>query len=529
MALVLPTEIWAKILPYLPHNSLHIAKYVNHSFNQICGDILLRKLDLTMTFSEYTVLEQLEFLRKQLSLAKSRPLAVKTLRFMPSVFIPFPYQPSGENRSGSWLFQILERIFKRKHEKPNQNPLWEECWRPEPPRSLVKAIEFDMSLSSLLPSLTSLEQLYIDNPNRSYGGWASNADIALKVASSRLTMLSIQFSAVDGSSIFPHMDSANPLVLPALQVFRLHANIDGPSPFAHLEVNVRHFISRSPLLGEIEYHPVCSDFQFVLNTMRSSVHPLLKVFKWTATEAVPLVYAPSTTPIAVPFTPLLTSHSRQLEILHLNPVPSLEGFRRLNTAQLIELRINLSCCDDRIQFFSLLVDAGQLVTLEVIGFEYSPQTIADSANLIPEVVLNRLKRLYLGIAFDSFSPRTLKTLASKALNLHTLSLIVATRPDKFWTRKEIQTICESFVVKFQLLIIHADLLDCKIWDFGIVVPEWKRVGILDFESVLNAISQRVPSIESFYGTGSLHLWERMEKNMDETWGGELWMEKSKWW
>ena len=82
---------------------------------------------------------------------------------------------------------------------------------------------------------------------------------------------------------------------------------------------------------------------------------------------------------------------------------------------------------------------------------------------------------------------------------------------------------------FQPLTLDTTLSEWRIRDFGIVFPEWKGVRILDFEGVLNAISQRVPSIGSFYGTGSLRLWDGMEKNIEETWGGELWMQKNKWW
>ncbi|KAH8801287.1 hypothetical protein DL96DRAFT_1635787 [Flagelloscypha sp. PMI_526] len=174
------------------------------------------------------------------------------------------------------------------------------------------------------------------------------------------------------------------------------------------------------------------------------------------------------------------------------------------------------------EFFTYVSHAVQLITLEITGYVYT--TIeSDPASLFPATGLSRLRRLYLGISLGLFSPQTMGMLASKMPNLHTLALLSEPWSGE-WTYASLRYRFDSLVFDFR----RSELPTWTLSDFGIllrVADKPDRSDISHFEQILKVIARRVPSITSFYGTGSLHVWDGMKTEIEENWGGELWRQR----
>ncbi|KAH8801300.1 hypothetical protein DL96DRAFT_1823768 [Flagelloscypha sp. PMI_526] len=491
----LPLEIWAKILAFLPSKSLHQAKQVNHAFHQVCRNHLSRDLILVAVFTEQNVEQELQVLRNRLNVAKLHPSLIKSIRFMPSLVIPdfYTLTPPIQKKP----FRLLRRLF-RKPEDPIRWPI---------PRN---ASDIDEGLASLIPSLTSLEELHMED------SWDSEcystADLALKITASRLTVLTLQFVSTTGLyNLFP---SKFTIALPVLRTFRLSliAGLDGD-----FEGRIQEILSASPLLQEIQYILWSGGVQTNSTSYGMDIvtHPHLKVFKWAT------VYTWNTPPF---LPPPFASHAFHFDVIHLDPPPSLYVFSSLNMAQLVELRVDLHARTNVADFFVAIMGAEQLVILEVIGFyPYDPTN--DPASLLPGTGFGQLRQLHLGILLPIFSVRSLRSLASKTVHLHKLALIVETPSGPIWTKSSLRDICEPLLYQFHLSTVNKLFSEWSLADFGILFRNWTEqfaVRITDFEGVLAAISRQVPSITSFYGTRSLRLWEGIEGEIDRKWGGELW-------
>ncbi|KAH8801314.1 hypothetical protein DL96DRAFT_1635861 [Flagelloscypha sp. PMI_526] len=156
----------------------------------------------------------------------------------------------------------------------------------------------------------------------------------------------------------------------------------------------------------------------------------------------------------------------------------------------------------------------------------------DPVDLFPEMTLRKLERLYLGIEFEFFCPKILGTLASKTPNLRTLALLAEYHNNWKWTSSILQVKCKTLVEEFQALSISESLLKWNIWDFGIIFRECNDIedaGIPNLAAVLGVVSQKIPSISSFYGTGGLRLWDGMASDIDPNWGGKLWLQRKGCW
>ncbi|KAH8804278.1 hypothetical protein DL96DRAFT_1686455 [Flagelloscypha sp. PMI_526] len=480
----LPTEIWVQILAHLPCASLHLIKRVDRTLYKLCRDILCSVLDMTMNVKNHDG-DELEILTKRLQDAKKHPLLIKKLRLSPTRvniresenFSP----PSAQLELKSLPFR--KRLFQKKKKLVQLTP-------EVPPRlyirqALDKAKHIETEIASLIPLLSSLRELDFHQLSGWEGGWYSNFNIALKMASAHLTVLSLRFSLVNGPS-------GTIYALPALHTLRLDLNITPPTDF---ESSIRKLIAASSLLRELDY--LVKEDTYSLSvpshaTQHSPTHSHFKVFKWTAG-------------LLIPISPLFTAHASQFEVVHLNPVPYPDAVQHLSVDLLIELRVDLNCSSNAAWFFQLLAHATQLVTLEITGWAFvSP--VHNSANLLLQMNLIQLRLLYLGIPLWLLSPEILGSLASRTPNLVTLAVLAEPRKGYCRSRTNLW----------------------KLHDFGIAVLEPGNVGvspILPLIPLLRVILTKIPSITSFYGTGSLDLWEGMQSEIDESWGGELWRQR----
>ncbi|KAH8801309.1 hypothetical protein DL96DRAFT_1823775 [Flagelloscypha sp. PMI_526] len=515
MSPTLAPELWTHILAFLPYTCLDTAKRVNRVFYQICRDRIFEVLDLVPTFTDDNVDKQLDILKKRLSIARNHTHLIKKVRFMPTVRLPLYYTPKNPLAKP---VRMLKRLFT-KTDAPT-TPTGRSGIHP----SYMKAWEVDTALATLLPSLTSLEELFIGDSSIWYEVWGPNAKLALNVAASHLTVLFLQYPVISGPGLIPiNYDETN-IPLPALRILRLHLEIN---PNDDYESRARKIISGSPLLTEIEYHLTSS---IVHNNVPSfpigpTTHPNLKTIKWTFSNQMSSLLQPWAT--TLPLTPLITSHAFQFDVVYLNPAPSFAALESLNIRELVELRVDLNAQEYGVNFFTLIAPAENLVTLEVTGFRYT-SAANDPATLFPEVGLGRLRRLYVGIALEFFNVRTLRAFASKVPDLRKLVLLIEPWNSAHWTPASLQVKCDGLLYEFDLSAATTSFPEWKLWDFGILFRNWTG-GIIDFESVMMAISRRVPSITSFYGTGGLRLWAGMENDIDENWAGELWNRRQPGW
>ncbi|KAH8797605.1 hypothetical protein DL96DRAFT_1641404 [Flagelloscypha sp. PMI_526] len=193
-------------------------------------------------------------------------------------------------------------------------------------------------------------------------------------------------------------------------------------------------------------------------------------------------------------------------------------------AQLVELRVNLQGYINAAEFFAIMTNAEQLLVLEVIGF-FPYDSTSDPTNMLPPAGFARLRELYLGIMLPLFGVRSLRSLASKTPHLHKLALIVESPNGVRWANKELQDLCETILYQFHLSTVNKTFSEWRLVDLGILYREWNPpsvVRVRAFEGVLKAISRKVPSVKSFYGTGNVCLKEGIENDIDKKWGGELW-------
>ncbi|KAH8797603.1 hypothetical protein DL96DRAFT_1825164 [Flagelloscypha sp. PMI_526] len=509
----LPPELWAQILAFLPHTSLNRVKRVNRAFYHICTAHIFEFLDLFPVFNGENVDEQLEILKKRLYQAQFHATLITKLRIMGMIGPPLGYKPkaiqveaSQEKRVG-----LLKRMFRRN--KPSSIPTVRSGIEP----LYLKSGELERNLASSLPSFVSLKELAIGDTVMWPELWSPHALTAFTVAALRLTVLSLQYPIVENSLIHPTNDVV-PIELPALRVFRVYLGLFGNSVE---EQNVWKFISGSPLLREIEYRLVTHGLQGIIfsSPQGTPIHPQLKIFKWNITNQMPEF--PMVRSISLP--PPFKAHASQFDVVCLNPAPSVDVLKALSIDKLVELRVDLDHRNDAHDFFTLIAHAEQLETLEVTGFQCSTFS-NDPVELFPAVGLNRIKNLYLGISFEFFNTQSLITLASKVPYVHKLVLLLEPWNNDLWTTLSLRNKCDVLSGELQLSDPNTTLAEWKTTDFGILFHDWPG-GVIDFEGVLMAISKRVPSITSFYGTRSLHLWNGMEKEIDETWGGELWNQR----
>ncbi|KAH8801298.1 hypothetical protein DL96DRAFT_1635823 [Flagelloscypha sp. PMI_526] len=173
----LPPEIWTKILASLPLASLHQVRHINHAVYTVCSEHLFRDLVLVSVFTEQNVEHQLHVLRNRLNVAKLHPTLIKSIRFMPRMIIPdfFTWMPPAQKKS----FQFLRRLFQ----KPEEDSSTWLIRHPTP----KDTSDIDQGLASLISSLTSLEELQMEDSW--YGGWSPTAGLALNVTAARLTVL----------------------------------------------------------------------------------------------------------------------------------------------------------------------------------------------------------------------------------------------------------------------------------------------------------------------------------------------------
>ncbi|KAH8801296.1 hypothetical protein DL96DRAFT_1635820 [Flagelloscypha sp. PMI_526] len=498
-------ELWTKILAFLPYTSLNAAKHVNRVFYQICRALIFRVLDLIPVFTDDNMDEQLGVFKKRLSLAKRYPRLIKTVRFMSVDQLPLYYAPK---QSQAKPIPFLKRVFAKAER--TLFPVIRSSTHPEYP--IVWEVE--STLLSLLPSFTLLEELDMGHPSMWLNPWTTSTSHAVSLVASRITVLAIQLPF----SGMPY------IALPALHTLRLMSHIapsnDHDSIFGSL-------ISSSPLLREIQYHFLSynSDVIFFTPSVEApKTYSHLKVFKWTGIKQSPGLHLTNqSNALSISLPSYFMSHSSQFEVVHLNPAPSFDSLRALEIGQLVELRVDLNCRDDGANLFTLLEYGGQLEVLEITGMNYRAAA-DDPANLFPESGLGQLKRLFLGDSLKLFGPQSLIALAPKIPRLQRLAILVEPLDNDIWTRKSVQAKCEMLVDDFRFTPSNVFLSEWKVLDFGIIVRDWPG-KIVDLKELLIAICRKVPSIQSFYGTGSLRLWAGMDDEIDKRWGGELWNQR----
>ncbi|KAH8801286.1 hypothetical protein DL96DRAFT_1635786 [Flagelloscypha sp. PMI_526] len=517
----LPTEIWIQILTHLPLSSLHLIKHVNRALYSACREIICSVLDMTMNVKDQDG-DELEMLTKRLQDAKTHPQIIKKLCLSPTRVnireyeTPTPVTPPLPQTDPEPL-PFWKRIIQ-KRKVPVQLPL------ESPPRlhirlALDKASNLERDIATFIPSLSSLQELDFHQLSGWEGGWYSNLNVAVRVASPHLTVLCLRFSLINelSSTRFGTQSSMFSVALPALHTLRIALNI---APSNDFESGVRKLIASSPHWRALEYciEPATSSVVSPSRlTLPMSPHSYSRTFKWIA-------------PPFTPISPFFLTHASQFEVVHLNPVPSLDAARLLNFHHLTELRVDLYYSSNAAaELFLLLAHATQLVALEIKGWAYVPP-MHDTATLLRQTNLVQLKTLSLGIPLWLLSPQILAALASTAPNLLTLAL-VSESPERHSTDRTnrcIQENCSSLVSHFSA----SKVLDWKLCDIGIIVRapgSANRFHILPLIPLLRVILLKIPSITSFYGTRSLDLWEGIQTEMDEDWGGELWRQSRERW
>ncbi|KAH8801290.1 hypothetical protein DL96DRAFT_1823759 [Flagelloscypha sp. PMI_526] len=502
MSISLPPEIWTHIIAQLPDASLHQIKHVNRMLYQIAEEIF-GVLDLSMKFSSEELGKQLQVLSKRLQEAESSPLVVKKLSLSPGLTFQV-YQTATETHAKpkSKSPKVLKRFFRNTDNQHNSS-----AYR----LNLNEAMKMDDALTSLIPSFSSLHKLDYKDAIGWEGAWGSNFELALKVTSNRLTVLSLRFSfSREPSRAFLDASDKISFALPALQTFRLRLSV-GPS--SDFEDGVRKIIAAAPLLEELQYHIDSYGIHVPSHLMITATNPRLRIFKWTAATSTTQITA---IPLSIPLSPLFDAHSSQYDTVQLNPASCIEAFDHIAFHRLVELRIDVSLLPR--EFYFPIASAMQLETLEITGVNsIYPE------NLFPHKGLRRLKRLYFGIAFELFNPKMLETLTTRLPNLETFVLLSEPQHGK-WVYGTLWVTCDAISSQFRA----STKIECNIRNFGIIPREWNRVGmskISHLTQVLSEISRAVPSIASFYGTGSLFLWEGMEDDIEENWGGELWRQR----
>ncbi|KAH8797604.1 hypothetical protein DL96DRAFT_993503 [Flagelloscypha sp. PMI_526] len=323
--LQLPPEIWARILAFLLPWSLRRAQLVNHMFYHACRNCLLRDLDLVPMFSEHSANKQLQILRKRLNLAKSHPSLIKSIRIMPSgVMCDYLSWTTGQKSP----FKFLRRLFRKMRV-------------PELHAPFNNVRELDEGLVALAPSLVSLKELHINTSTEWYGG-SSPTDLILKVAAPQLTVLSLRiWPHIRSSRVFSSNSEAGMIDLPCLRTFHLSCSSNSSDSF---ELVVQQFTSGSPLLEEVEYYIRHEPIQGTSSShnTKTPMHPRLKVFKWTS-----ITFRGQ----SVSLPPSFAAHAFQFDVVHLDPLPSLDTFSSLNISRLIELRVHLLGCSNKFSDF----------------------------------------------------------------------------------------------------------------------------------------------------------------------------------
>ncbi|KAH8801299.1 hypothetical protein DL96DRAFT_1635829 [Flagelloscypha sp. PMI_526] len=517
MPTILAPELWAQILAFLSYASLDVVKRVNRVFYRISRVIILEVLDLIPTINGDNRDEQLEILEMRLSLARSHPHLIKKLCFVPmaqfSLFNTLdPLHPKP--------VPLLKRIFGKA--KEGHTPIT----RSKIESVYLKVIDIESTLKSLLPSFTSLEELDMSHPSSWNGIWGPNTELALRVSAIRLTVLSLRLSFTLHARNYPEVFN---LALPALHTLRVMLNI-GAELDNHHESRIQKIIYASPLLRDIHWHILSYGVRDIVyaTRVRTPTYLRLKVFKWTTIRpSIISDYVSPSNALPISLPTLFISHAFQFEVVHLNPAPSFDALLALNIGQLVELRVDLNGRDDGELFFNLIARAGRLVTLEVTGIRYW-NVANDPCTLFPGVGLGSLRRLHLGIALEFFNARSLKNLALKLPRLHKLVLLIEPWNNRIWTRISVQAKCEALLYEFHGSTVNQGLSEWELLDLGVIFRDWTG-KIIDFEGLLRAISRKVSSIRSFYGTGSLDLWDGMEDEIEENWGGELWNQRKGSW
>ncbi|KAH8801284.1 hypothetical protein DL96DRAFT_1635783 [Flagelloscypha sp. PMI_526] len=525
MAGALPPEIWAQILVHLPFACLHTIGHVNRTLYRLCRDMQRSVLDVTVHITDQEGETELDKVTKRLRATKIHPelikkLCLSTIRINPREYHP-PITIVKKSKPTPERLSFLKRITRKKEENPQNLP--EDLLAQHVRLVSYKTRNIENALASLIPSLSSVRELDFHQRTFWEGPWFYNFTLALKVTGAHLRVLSLRFSLSSGlgSTVFGIGDSVVSIELPVLHTLNIYVNT---YPSGDFESGISKFIAASPRLQEIQYrvnayrYRVHTPSHFTIIPATTLPHLSLKTFKWFT--------APST----IPVTNIFTAHASGYEVVHLNPVPSIQALRLLNVDLLIELRVDLSWFSDITQFASFLAHATQLVVLEIAWWPYGTP-VQSPVHLFPDGGIVKLEKLYLDMSLRFLNPQMLGNLALRTPNLRTLALISEFGSGEWMYRTDSRILhdnCSALVKDFS----RSPVLKWELCDFGIVLREWGKVNISErspLMPLLRVISQTVPSITSFYGTGSLKLWEGMQCMIGENWCGELWSQKYACW
>ncbi|KAH8806547.1 hypothetical protein DL96DRAFT_1630957 [Flagelloscypha sp. PMI_526] len=518
MTLSLPPEIWGTIAFYLPERVLPQFKLVSRMLYNACSDFTV--LNLVTSFKQ-DQREQLDILRERLTFAQSNPSTIKKLRIMPRLRRNLMDNTGQSSKADLLLSRILKPVLslRRRSQAINTDPI-SDLGSNNSDNLYPFLHELSKDFCSLLPHLTQVVELSILDPlsGEHDEDWDVAAQLTLSSMFPHLTSLTLNLRSFSG--VTKLLQGDHHWVLPHLRTFKLSLR---HTLGKDIDFGIHRLLHSSPLLEEVEYHLNIDGPIYLSQFPTTSSNPLLREFKLTACF-------PSGQPrpawfINMPFPPLKRGKARQLRVVHINPLPDIEVvLNNLDITRLVELRVDLTSCDGPRSLFRELVHAVSLEVLEVVGIRYLSK-FEDVAHMMPTCGLVSLKKLYMGIELDGLDANSLGVLAGKAPNLRTLVLVIQTRK-RLWPENVLQTKHQDLIMNLKAPEVMQSLLEWKVWDFGMVCRDWASTTIADFENILWTLSDAIPSIESFYGTGRLEVWPGMEAEVNDDWAGKLWTKTS---
>ncbi|KAH8823802.1 hypothetical protein DL96DRAFT_1683004 [Flagelloscypha sp. PMI_526] len=370
---------------------------------------------------------------------------------------------------------------------------------------------------SVLPSLIHVHELYIRKDIRYYLPYAGlercrSIDAALGSWASRLTLLSLDVSnAWEVRHCFPPpVDGRESKCysLPLLRTFKIHFYAAEPYSNPGVVQLLFDLIRDSPLLEEFEYCLYDASWSWnglELKLPEKTLHPNLRSFTWS--RVLPSsALKDYDVPTAVET--CLSQYAPQLSRVHLDIAPRsrLSYLLQFDISPLTELRLNAALAVNPNQLVHHLSKLQYLRILELSGC--FPLLNGDSYFRRMEV----LEEFYVPVHSKAFNSQVLCDIAKKTPRLQKLVLSFGGKPLAHDPKlaphglRELHTATDS----------SGSLDGWRVQDFGVHIPGAKTSVIIP---LVEAIARPMPSIRSFYGTGTLVV--PAMASVDPAWFGKL--------
>ncbi|KAH8826553.1 hypothetical protein DL96DRAFT_1711119 [Flagelloscypha sp. PMI_526] len=478
-SMVLPVEIWYHIVKYAPYRTLTSLQLVNHVFAQVVEQELAQILDFKPMRPSRT--------KKSLGAAMSNPWMIRTLRISEARSLADYASSSKEApKTNGNIWIKLKDVKKKVFTSTSSHDLELDV------RDLFR------DLISLLSTRTGINELYIlscSGHPKSVPGHV--IDKIFTLLSQDLTSVTLDLSQDKVNDL--RFSMVNNSVWSLGQTFHRVREFrmivkEGTCQLFHADFDL--LLAAFPHLEELEYYasPLSAD-----ENSYNEVHPNLRMIKMTSSyTSESILYSLEINQHFIDYIPgtfWLKAH--HFQVVRLTP-RQIEYLDHLTSSLLLELRLDLSILEDQTKLdhvFKILSYARNLHTLDLKECSWMTHPFQD----LPE--LPNLRRLYLGIGVRVFNAHTLRDLASKTQDLQTLAVRPVTEP--LWPKDSWPTHFEQFAGQIQRFIAEGDLAfqTWKLEDFEITYP---GMVLEDVAPLLRAF-EKLPSVSSFYGSGSLEL------------------------